>query len=125
MVEPVTLKVNGSSTWLNDADTQLITLYAPSTGAKSMHKSDNTDYLIPAGKKFIILHMVWTASSDSNTYVDYNTTPDTDAGGTQFYTNYVKSTSHVVDNVYYEISAGNYINHENGVGTLTGIETDT
>ena len=126
MVEPVTLKVNGSSTWLNDANTKLITLYCPASSAKSMHDcTDNTDYKVPTGKKFIILHMVWTASSDADTYVDFNTTADTDAGGTQFYSTYVKSTSHVVDQTYIEISAGNYINHENGVGTLTGIETDT
>ena len=51
MVEPVTLKVNGSSTWLNDSNTKLITLYCPSTTVKSMHNcEDNTDYKIPTGK---------------------------------------------------------------------------
>ena len=55
MVEPVTLKVNGSSTWLNDSDTKLITLYCPSTAVKSMHNcEDNTDYKVPTGKKFIM-----------------------------------------------------------------------
>ena len=67
--------------------------------------------------------MMLTNSGDTETYVDYNTTPDTDAGGTQFYYSNVNEVG-LQDHVYYEISAGNYINHENGIGTVTGIETD-
>ena len=115
MVEPVTLKVNGSSTWLNDSNTKLITLYCPSTTVKSMHNcEDNTDYKIPTGKKFIILHMMWTHTSDTQLYLDFNTTADTDAGGTQIYSSTINEVG-LEDHTFIEISAGNYLNHENGL----------
>ena len=60
MVEPINLRVNGSSTWLKDASTQMVTVSNSGNAAttKVMYSSYTgawSQFQVPAGSKFIPL----------------------------------------------------------------------
>jgi len=151
MTDPVTIGI-GATKWVKDSNTKMLTIHKPSNNAspESLHTSSGTDYQVPVGKKFIILRIMISDSyaslgnstgSLSTQYqspIYYNTTTDSVSGATKIYSsnggfskNYdstsIRASDKVVDDVYIEIAAGNYIisdpTQSNAVN-ITGIETD-
>ena len=127
MVDPISIGY-GSNRWLKDASTEFISLWRPTngTGTYSLHDTDNVDYIVPVGKKFIMLGMAFD-TAELSMYT--NTTPDTTSGGSQVWgqedddTNSPKAT-------WIEFAASNYVNvyvstGAGSMGTAWGIETTT
>lgn len=151
MAEPVTIGI-GANKWIKEANTKMLTIHKPSNNAspESLHDSSGVDYQVPVGKKFIILRVMISDSYASlgnstaslsqqfQSPLYYNTTTNSITGATKIYSsnggfskNYdntsIRGSDKVVDDVYIEVAAGNYIiadpTHSNAVN-VTGIETD-
>ena len=127
MVDPVTIGY-GTNKWLFDSNTDFISIFRPSngTGTYSLHDTTDSDFLVPVGKKFIMLGMAFD-TAELSMYT--NTTPDTTSGGSQVWgqedddTNSPKAT-------WIEFAASNYVNvyvstGAGSMGTAWGIETTT
>jgi hypothetical protein len=130
MTEPVLLGY-GNNKWLKDANTKMVTLYqSVEQSAPIALKSFNVDYVVPAGKKFIILKLNFAHATTSPKYfvIRYFTSASS-ASGTIFY--YAKIDESAIPEIdcYIEIPAGNYINFDSLTAEVmltncTGIETD-
>ena len=123
MVDPVTIGF-GTNKWLKDSDTNFISLFRPSTatGTRTMHEDTNIDYIVPAGKKYIILGIGFDVT-EIEIYYD----PVVDTPGTMVWGQEVQSFKPNAV-VWIEIPAGNYVNvmcaaPAQAKGTLWGIET--
>jgi len=152
MTEPVTIGI-GATKWVKDSNTKMMSLSFPSTGSAVLtcHDDTDTDYQVPVGKKFVILMIntsghslntsANTTSSSASYYLWKGTTIDSATGiniwrngacFTRRYSSGIGESSNApspANEVYFEISAGNYLtfNSSNSVGTglnITGIETD-
>ena len=124
MVDPISIGF-GSNRWLKDSDTQFLSLFRATngTGWYSLHSYLNVDYLVPVGKKFIILGNGFKTATMS---IGYDTVADN--SGTTVYSGMEPSTS--ASHMWAEIPASNYISvyvnaTANAEGSLWGIETTT
>ena len=121
MVDPVTIGY-GANKWLFDANTQFLSLFNGSDfGTKALHSTANVDYIVPVGKKFIILGFNYKGTEQ---YIDYDTSPD--VSGTLVF-HYDGHDS--IPSTWIEIPASNYINvavsGSNTQCAYWGIETTT
>ena len=122
MVDPISVGYNANR-WLFDSDTKFISLFNDSDwGTKSLHSTANVDYLVPVGKKFVLLAYRYNGTTQS---ISYDTSADT--VGTKVWFN--SGNASIIDQVWVEIPASNYIN-VTVVGSTTqgfyaGIETTT
>jgi hypothetical protein len=126
MTEPVTIGF-GANKWVKDSDTRMVTLTADynttTSQAMSLYESKNgqsgshaanTRYVVPTGKKFIILlielseHMVGIGRS--TTANDQNGMDSSTGTNIVWKHNYsANSPNSHEHHVYIEIAAGNYI----------------
>ena len=127
MTDPITIG-NGVNKWVKDTNTKVVTLYGDTSFASGTYPSmieagtASTKYIVPVGKKFIILN-IFSSIDMSHGYFTYNTTPDV-SGGTQITT----LLADVAMNAYIEIAAGNYLNcyeNANNICIVVGVETNT
>ena len=119
MVDPVTIG-DGTNKWLFDSNTKFVSLYRPSnsTGTVSYYDTSAAAYLVPAGRKFIILGI-----SGTGQLINYDTVVDN--YGTEVYQT-GSGTAQLYTPVWIEIPAGNYVNDYITVahqGSMFGIET--
>lgn len=157
MAEPVVIGI-GTNKWVKDSATKMISIMFPSntTGTLSCHDDTGVNYSVPVGKKFVAL-LIQTSGHSNNTNSEpttvsatydlwKGTTADSTVGATNIWKNgagFNRSRGSTVgqrvaqssdmpaphSEVYFEISAGNYLNFvvASSVGTgliITGIETD-
>ena len=123
MTDPITIG-NAQNKWIKDANTKMMTLTLPASGSgytSLLVSGSTTSYLIPAGKKFIILAI--DTQTDTN-YLKRHTVVNA-SGGTLLFNK--SSTTGTFGDLYVEVAAGNYINtfNSNYRMVLTGVETNT
>ena len=134
MVEPIVIGI-GSNKWLKDANTKLITIRSPKDmqqySYRTFHDEEENEYVVPSGKKFIILQIGINGEVAGNdNLIKHHTgsylTGDEDEG-TMFWFVMDRGTTHRETlNVYLTIPAGHYINQKGKARlTFTGIETTT
>ena len=148
MVDSVNLQVDGSSVWLKDANTKLITLAVGGNSASytALKDETNSDYTPSAGRKFIALKISVTMNEGVNSgntgfFALNNDTVAGGSGGTRRleYRGYEQNTGSTATAGFYQMdlnveidgwTAGQYVNvsynSTNYWGVLiTGIETTT
>lgn len=146
MAEPIVIGID-SIKFIKESTNKMVTLYKDTnltTIEALKDSSTGSDYVVPSGKKLIILNVVLdsqTATSSTNT-IYMHTTAST-AGGTKIYTNqsmwdkqlygatginFIHSNIPNANIVYISVSAGNYINVITTAGgsfsILTCVELD-
>lgn len=126
MTEPVTIGV-GATKWVKDSNTRLVSLhadYATTTAGyislcennnrTSGSEAANSRYIVPAGKKLIILQVTLGGNIErfgfSTTVNDQNNLGNT-GSNTCFKTNKATTNPNKVHDVYIEVPAGNYIHN--------------
>ncbi len=137
MTEPIVIGV-GQNKWIKDANTRMYSFYALANagGTYDAFKDKGTDYIVPVGKKFIILNHSSTpyntATTVSAEFTLYEHTTPSVVGGIKLQTNMGALGEGNVGlsvDMYIEVPAGKYINLRNGgtgiaYDTITGVETD-
>jgi len=123
MTEPVIMGMHQCK-WVTGATTKMFNLWRidDASGYKVMSSSETgSNYLVPVGKKAIVLSCTITLSGTGATYQGialYEHTVASTAGGTALWKYYTPLVSGAGANVvftipmYIEISAGNYINFQ-------------
>jgi hypothetical protein len=138
MAEPILVGIEQNK-FIKDNDTKMKTLFCPVAepiAVYSLHDDTDTNYQVPADKKFIILKIqmaYMNTSGGSAVYSFYEHNVADTAGGTKkFGTLVADGTSStgtiyaISEPAYIEISTGNYINFDINKGRggliITGVE---
>ena len=140
MTEPVTIGI-GATKWVKDSSTRMITLNRTSfTGTEDM-QLNGVAYVVPSGKKFIILNATaggyqqyfgavgarfYTSTTSAGTTTEI--LKICSSWGQHSYSSAAGSGGHGNIDTYIEVAAGNYITTSSlgtaATATITGVETD-
>ncbi len=135
MTDAVLLGISNNK-FIKETSSKAMSLFCPNgflnAGYESLHDQTDSNYLIPIGKKFVILNVTIVGASNAtgqvNTFMGYSTTVDSATGLTKVSHWQSITTFPYSYETYIEIPAGNYITCFGGSNSANimvfGVEID-